>query len=332
MSTRSEGFIITASPHIFAPTTTQRIMLAVIATLVPAGVMSVLYFGVRVLLLYAVAVVAAMATEAVVKIARGRDWRSITDGSAALSGILLVMVLPATISPLLVALASVVAIFIGKEVFGGLGSNVFNPALVGRAFLSASYPVQITNYTEAAPVFSFLGSGADATGGATPLAAARFEGVRTSSLDLFFGQIGGSIGETSTLFLLIGGIALLIMRIINWRLVLSYLGSVFVLGGIFYLIAPETYPDPVFHILSGGLVLAAFYMATDMVTSPITNTGQVIFGLGAGLIVIVIRLFGGFPEGVMYSILLMNAVTPIINRYTNTTTFGSVEAREGAEA
>ena len=332
MSTRSEGFIITASPHIFASTTTQRIMLAVIATLVPAAVMSILYFGMRVLLLYVVAVVAAMATEAVVKLARGRDWRSIKDGSAALSGILLVMVLPPTISPVLVALASVVAIFIGKEVFGGLGSNVFNPALVGRAFLSASYPVQITNYTDPRPVFSFLGSGADATGGATPLAAARFEGVRTSSMDLFFGQIGGSIGETSTLFLLIGGIALLVMRLINWRLVLSYLGTVFVLGGIFYLIAPETYPDPVFHILSGGLVLAAFYMATDMVTSPITNTGQVIFGLGAGLIVIVIRLFGGFPEGVMYSILLMNAVTPIINRYTNTTTFGSVEAREGAEA
>jgi electron transport complex protein RnfD len=332
MATQREGFIITSSPHIFAPASTQRIMLVVIATLVPAGVMSVLYFGLRVLLLYAVGVIAAMATEAVTKLARRRDWRSITDGSAALTGILLVMVLPPTASPLLVALGAVVAIFIGKEVFGGLGSNIFNPALVGRAFLSASYPVQITNYTSPTPVFSFLAGGTDGASGATPLAAARFEGIRASNLDLFFGQIGGSIGETGTLFLLIGGIVLLVLRIINWRLVLSYLGTVFVLGGIFYLVAPESYPDPVFHLLSGGLALAAFYMATDMVTSPITNTGQAIFGAGAGIIVIVIRLFGGFPEGVMYSILLMNAVTPIINRYTNTTTFGAVEAREGASS
>jgi electron transport complex protein RnfD len=332
MSTRSEGFIITSSPHVFAPTTTQRIMLAVILTLIPAAIMSVLYFGARVLVLYVVAIAVSMATEAVVKLARGRDWRSITDGSAALTGMLLVMVLPPTMSPILVALASVVAIFIGKEVFGGLGANIFNPALVGRAFLSASYPVQITNYTDPRPVFSFLGGGADATTTATPLSAARFEGVRVDNLDLFFGQIGGSIGETSTLFLLIGGLALLAMRIINWQLVVSYLGTVFALGGIFWLIAPETYPDPVFHILSGGLVIAAFYMATDMVTSPITRGGQAIFGVGAGIIVIVIRLFGGFPEGVMYSILLMNAATPIINRYTNTTTFGSVEAQQGESA
>jgi Na+-translocating ferredoxin:NAD+ oxidoreductase subunit D len=332
MSTRSEGFIITASPHVFASTTTQRIMLAVIVTLIPAAVMGVLYFGARVLLLYAVGIAVSMATEAVVKIARGRDWRSITDGSAALTGLLLVMVLPPTISPILVGLASVVAIFIGKEVFGGLGANIFNPALVGRAFLSASYPVQITNYTDPRPVFSFLTSGTDAATSATPLSAARFEGVRVDNLDLFFGQIGGSIGETSTLFLLIGGIALLAMRLINWQLVVSYLGTVFALGGIFYLIDPGTYPDPVFHLLSGSLMIAAFYMATDMVTSPITKVGQAIFGVGAGIIVIVIRLFGGFPEGVMYSILLMNAVTPIINRYTNTTTFGSVEAQQGESA
>ena len=332
MSSRTEGFIITSSPHITAPTSTRGIMLAVIATLLPAAVASVFFFGAHVLFLYVVSVAVAMATEAAVKIARRRDWRSITDGSAALTGVLLVMVLPPTASPLLVAIGAAVAIFIGKEVFGGLGANIFNPALVGRAFLSASYPVQMTDYVDPQPVFSFLTGGADAGTQATPLAAARFEGVRAPNIELFFGQTGGSIGETSTLFLLIGGLALIAMRLINWRLVVSYLGTVFVLGGIFYLADPSAYPDPVFHLLSGGLIIAAFYMATDMVTSPYTSIGNVIFGVGAGIIVIVIRLFGGFPEGVMYSILLMNAVTPIINRYTNHTTFGEVEAAQPKEA
>ncbi|MEX2442509.1 MAG: RnfABCDGE type electron transport complex subunit D [Alkalispirochaeta sp.] len=324
MSAKVGGFVLTSSPHIFGKTSTPRIMMTVMVALAPAVVMSMAYFGVRVALLYALSATVAMATEAVTKMARQQDWRSIGDGSAALTGVLLVMTLPPSISPLLVALASAFSIFIGKEVFGGLGANIFNPALVGRAFLSAAYPVAMTQYSPPRSLFAFLGQSPDAVSQATPLAAARFEGITTSWMDLFFGQVGGSIGETSTAALLIGGVILLWFRVINWRLVVAYLGTVFVLVGIAHLTDPDQYPPALFHLLSGGLVLAAFFMVTDMVTSPDTDLGVVILGVGAGLIVITIRLFGGFPEGVMYSILLMNAATPIINRYTDTRPFGSI--------
>jgi electron transport complex protein RnfD len=337
MSSLNEGYLITSSPHVTASNSTQKIMLVVIATLMPAAIMSVLYFGAQVLLLYLTAIAVCMATEAAVKLVRGRSWRSITDGSAALTAILLVMTLPPTASPLLVAIGSVVAIFIGKEVFGGLGQNIFNPALVGRAFLSAAYPVQLTTWQTPNEVFPGVGSGlsgggADAASGATPLAAARFEGIDTPLPQLFLGQIGGSIGETSVAFLLLGGLALIGLRLVRWQLPVAFLGTVFVLGGLFHLIDPATYPGPVFHLFAGGLMIGAFYMATDMVTSPYTPKGVWIFGIGAGLIVVVIRLFGGFPEGVMYSILLMNAFTPIINRYTNNRTFGRRPARPAPAA
>jgi electron transport complex protein RnfD len=242
------------------------------------------------------------------------------------------MIVPPTVSPLLIVIGTAVGILIGKEVFGGLGYNVFNPALVGRAFLSAAYPVQMTTYTAPNTVFSFLPASVDATTGATPLAAAKFEQTTETFSNLFFGQIGGSIGETSSLFIIVGGLVLVAVRIVRWEMVLSYLGSVFVFGGIFYLIDPSTYPDPVFHLFAGGLMLAAFYMATDMVSTPYTRLGTVIFGAGAGLLVIVIRLFGGFPEGVMYSILLMNAITPILNRTINNRVFGAPQREEAEQS
>jgi electron transport complex protein RnfD len=325
MTEKKEGYLITSSPHLFSPSTTPKIMYAVIATLLPVVVVSVLLFGMKVVLLYAVSIITAVATEAVVKAVRRQSLRSVTDGSAVITGLLLVMVVPPDLSPIFVALGAFVAIFIGKEVFGGLGANIFNPALVGRAFLSASYPVQMTTYSEPATLFQ-VSAGADAASGATPLAAARFEGVVAPLKALLLGQTGGSIGETCALLIILGGVVLIIMKIVDWRLVLSYLGTVFLLAGLFHLIDPGTYPTPVFHLLSGGLMLGAFYMATDMATSPYTQWGSVIFGVGAGLIVVIIRLFGGFPEGVMYSILLMNAATPLINRYTLPKTFG--EPRE----
>jgi electron transport complex protein RnfD len=330
MTGKKEGYIITSSPHLFSFAKTSMIMYIVIATLLPVVVFSVFLFGNKVLILYGVSIGTAVGTELAVKLIRRKNTRSIRDGSAVITGLLLVMVVPPDLSPVFVALGAFVAIFIGKEVFGGLGANIFNPALVGRAFLSASYPVQMTSYSRPAALFSLTG-GVDAGSSATPLATARFEGVTSSLKPLLLGQTSGSTGETSALLIMIGGLILIGLKIVDWRLVGAYLGTVFIFSGLFYLIDPVSYSSPVFHLLSGGLMLGAFYMATDMATSPFTQWGQVVFGAGAGVLVVVIRLFGGFPEGVMYSILLMNAVTPLINRYTLPKTFGS-SRRRGAAA
>lgn len=326
-----EGFILTSSPHTFSTSSSRKIMYIVVVTLLPTVAFSAVLFGLPVLLLYVVGIVAAMATEAVTKIIRKQDWRSSLDGSALITGLLLVMTLPPTISPIAVAVGAVVAIFIGKEVFGGLGANIFNPALVGRAFLAAAYPVGMTTWKNPAPVVRFLHPAVDATTSATPLAAAKFDHTFASTLNLLFGQTGGSIGETSTLLLALGGVVLIILGIVRWPIVVSFLGSVFVLGEIFHLASPLLYPSGLFDLLAGGLALGAFYMATDMVTSPFTDRGGVIFGIGAGVLVIIIRLFGGYPEGVMYAILLMNAVTPIINRSVNSRKFGARPKKAGAQ-
>jgi len=322
MSSPTEGFVLTSSPHTQSRASIKGIMYVVIVTLLPAVVMSVLYFGARVILLYVVGIAGALVTEAVTRLVRKRSWTTIYDGSAAITGLLLVMTLPPTVSPVLVFLGAAVGIFIGKEVFGGLGQNVFNPALVGRAFLSAAYPVQLTTWAAPNRVFAFLPQSVDASTGATPLASAKFEQTFESLLNLLFGQTGGSIGETTAIFLILGGLFLIAVRIVKWELVLSYLGTVFLLGALFHLINPAAYPSGLFQLFSGGLMLGAFYMASDMVTSPFTGAGSAIFGVGAGVLVVVIRLFGGFPEGVMYSILLMNAVTPIINRSITNRVFG----------
>ncbi len=346
MSSRTEGFLLTSSPHQFASLSVKRIMYLVVVTLLPAVVMSVLFFGAGVILRYLAGVVAAVVTEAVVKIIRKRDWRTCLDGSAIITGLLLVMTVPPDISPVFVALGSIVAVFIGKELFGGLGANIINPALVGRAFLAAAYPVQMTTWAPVRDVFGFLagagGAGAapagaagtaaaDAVTSATPLAAAKFEHTFAGIGALLFGQTGGSIGETCALAILLGGIVLIALRLIRWRITVSYLGSVFVLSGIFWLIDPATYGNPLFQLFSGGLMLGAFYMATDMVTSPFTHIGGIIFGAGAGLLVVIIRLFGGFPEGVMYSILLMNAITPLLNRFIINKKFGA-QPKQATEA
>jgi len=323
MSSKTEGFVLQTAPHAHSPASVPRIMHTVNISLLPVIVISILYFGLRVLALYAVALVTCIVAETLVRVIRKQSWKSILDGSAVVTALLLVMVLPPSVSPLLVAIGSAVAIVIGKELFGGIGQNVFNPALVGRAFLAAAYPVQLTTWTAPREVFGFLPQGTtlnsvvDAASGATPLAAALFEGTTESLLRLFFGQTGGSIGATSVLFILIGGLVLMAMGIVRWRMVVSFLGTIAIGTGIFWLINPGSYASPLFHLLSGGAMFAAFYMVTDMVTTPVTNRGTIIFGVGAGALTVIIRLFGGFPEGVMYAILLMNAVTPIINRMNN---------------
>jgi electron transport complex protein RnfD len=297
-------------------------MWTVVASLIPAVAMAVYYFGMVAAYSIAVCVITALLTEMLMNRMKGESF-TIGDGSAAITGLLLALTLPPSLPLSAAALGSVFAIAIGKQVFGGLGYNIFNPALLGRAFLQASFPVAMTTWTY--PQTETYAS-IDAVSAATPLAMFKFDKILTSYNDLLIGNIGGCLGETSALAIMIGGIILLSRKYADWRIPLSYLGTVFVITGIFWLIAPQDYADPIFQLLSGGLMIGAFYMATDMVTSPITPKGSYIFGIGAGIVLVVIRLFGGVPEGVMYSILFMNAFTPIINRKTRPKIFGEVSA------
>lgn len=235
-----------------------------------------------------------------------------------ITGLLLALTLPPNFSIAATAIGAIVAIGLGKQIFGGLGYNIFNPALVGRAFLQAAFPVAITTWTK--PNFVV-----DSVTSATPLSAFKFDKIATSLGSMFWGNVGGSLGETSAIAVLIGGIFLIAIGIANWRVPVSMSISILVFGGLFWLIDPIKYPTPFFQLLAGGFLFGAFFMATDWVTSPITGKGMWIFGFGIGAMVVVIRLFGGLPEGVMYSILFMNAFVPLINRYTVPRVFGAVK-------
>jgi len=310
--------ILNSSPHLHTTKSVPKIMWSVIIALIPAMAMSFYYFGVSAAWMVLTCVVASLITEIVMNYMKGEKI-TISDGSAIITGILLALTLPPSFRLSSAALGAIVAISLGKHIFGGLGYNIFNPALLGRAFLQASFPVAITTWTN--PITAKFAE-IDAVSTATPLGAFKFENILTDYSDLLIGNVGGSLGETSAIAILIGGIFLLILKNADWRIPLSFLGSVAVFSGIFWMIDPVQYPNPLFHLLSGGLMLGAFFMATDMVTSPITPKGGWIFGIGAGILVIIIRQFGGLPEGVMYSILLMNGVTPLINRYTRPRIFG----------
>jgi len=217
--------------------------------------------------------------------------------------------------------------------WGGLGQNVFNPALLGRAFLQAAFPTAITTWSPPdGRYFSMRGTNAampffqtqniDAATGATPLSKMKFDHISTDWWELLTGNIGGSLGETCALILILMGAFLLYKKIIDWRIPLAILGTVIIFSGIFYFINPDIYPSPLFMVLSGGLLLGTVYMATDLVTSPITPKGTWIYGIGIGILVVLIRNWGGLPEGVMYAILLMNAATPLLNRFTKIRTYG----------
>ena len=316
-------FILASSPHQYNRDSVPKIMWSVVGALAPAAVMAVYYFGLRALLMIAVSVVAALLTEMGLNKMKGEDF-TVKDGSAAITGLLLALTLPPSFSISGTIVGSVFAIGIGKQVFGGIGFNIFNPALLGRAFLQASFPVAMTTWTYP-NTLKF--QNVDAVSAATPLGQFKFEQVMTQYSDLFIGNIGGCLGETSAVVLILGGVYLAVKKYADWRIPVSFLGTVFILGGLFWIINPQQFPDPLFHMLSGGLMLGAFFMATDMVTSPITPKGAWIFGAGAGFILIVIRIWGGLPEGVMYSILLMNGFTPLINRYTRPKFFGEQELR-----
>ncbi len=313
--------IISSSPHIRNDESVPKIMFTVLAALLPAAFVSVYLFGIRAIALMATCVIVSMATEYVFQACRKKDI-TLNDGSAALAGLLLALTLPPAFPLPGAALGCVVAIGLGKHIFGGLGFNIFNPALIGRAFLQAAFPVMITTWTD--PFAWKVASSVDVVSAATPLAKMKFDFQFLPLSQLSIGDIGGSLGETSAIALLLGAAYLLYRGYIQWRIPASMLGASVLLGGIFWLIDPAKYPEPFFHVFAGGMILGAFYMATDMVTCPITPLGYWIFGAGIGVFTIIVRLFGGLPEGVMYAILFMNALTPIINRYTRPKILGEV--------
>jgi len=322
---------LSSSPHIHSGETTDQVMRAVIYALLPACAVAVYYFGLPALTALILCTLGCVAAEALCQRAMGKR-PTVTDGSAALTGILLALNLPPSSPWWLALIGSAVAIAVGKQVYGGLGYNPFNPALVARVVLLISFPVQMTTWTAPAP----LGSGIDAVTSATPLGEMKTAVMLTGQIPValqegfgayFTGNMAGSLGEVSAAALLLGALYLLWKRIITWHIPVSYLGTVVVFGGLFWLIEPARYPGPLFHLLTGGLMLGAFYMATDMVTSPITGRGMLLYGIGCGLITVLIRLFGGYPEGVSFAILLMNAVTPLIDRFTKPKKFGYVAAQ-----
>lgn len=319
--------VVTASPHIRSQDSVPRIMWHVVASIVPIVACAAWFFGVSALLQVATAVIVCLATER----ATGKGG-AIADGSATITGLLLALTLPAGFPLWMTALGSAFAILFGKQVWGGLGHNVFNPALVGRAFLQAAFPVAITTWPTPGGGFLSLKGDLfalpfthplpDAVTSATPLGLLKFEGKGTSLLDLIVGSTGGSVGETAALVILAGGLYLAWRGYLNWRIPLSILITVAAVSGIIHL-ADASKPAPLFMLFSGGLMLGAVYMATDMVTAPITNAGKWVFGAGIGVLVVVIRIWGGLPEGVMYAILFMNALTPFINRATQPRVFGT---------
>lgn len=334
MSDQSPRLLLTTSPFLKHPRDTAWIMWQVNLSLIPVVLTAVWFFGVGVLLVIAAATLGAVLPEHFLS----RERSTIRDGSALITGVLLGLVVPPAIPLWMAFVGGAVAILLGKLLFGGVGYTVFNPALVGRAFLQAAFPESMTTWTagtgpdglfrfhEAAFAMPFMRPGVDAVSSATPLARMKFDGEITALPDLLLGGTAGSIGETAAVVILLCGVYLAVRRVINWRIPVSIFVSVGVFGGILYLVNPAIYPPPQFHLFAGGLILGAVYMATDPVTSPLTQRGCWIFGFGIGVLVVVIRQFGGLPEGVMYAILLMNSVVPLINRATQPRTFGTERA------
>jgi len=307
--------IVSTSPHLYKKESVSKIMWMVAASLIPAGAAGVFIFGSSALWVIILGVLSALATEALIQALTKRKI-TLLDGSAFITGLLLAYNLPPGVPFWLPIVGSCFAIAIGKQVFGGLGQNIFNPALVGRVFLMASWPKYMTTFT--------VPMNYDAVTAATPLALLK-EGKlieKISYLNLFLGNRGGCIGEVCIVALALGALFLFIKGYISWHIPFTYILTT----GIFtYVFGPKGLftGDWLFHISSGGLILGAFFMATDYVTSPLTGKGQIIFGVGCGVLTAVIRLWGGYPEGVSYAILMMNAATPIIDRYTRNRIYGT---------
>lgn len=322
-------WIVSSSPHMHAGDSVLRIMLTVIVALLPAWVWAVYLFQWDAIRLVVACVASCVIFEAAARRIMGRDW-GIGDLSAVVTGLLLAYNLPPGLPTWMAIIGSAVAIVVAKQLFGGIGYNPFNPALIGRVFLLISFPAPMTTWSPwHIPVPA---DGVDAITTATPLGLLKtnlglsgsipFEFDANTAWNFFMGYKNGCIGEVSALALLIGGIYLLWRRCIYWQTPVFYIGTTAIFAGILWGVAPEHNLSPLFHLLSGGLVLGAFFMATDMVTTPVTKTGMAIFGVGCGILTMVIRKWGGYPEGVSFAILIMNAVTPLINRSTRPRAFG----------
>lgn len=305
--------IVNCFPHLRSKTDTAWFMRQVIFALLPAIAASIVLFRERAVFLIINCIISCVLTEYVVLRIRKKPLR-IKDYSAALTGLLLALILSPATKWYAATLGSIFAVFVGKHIFGGLGQNIFNPALIGRAFLAAAYPKMMTTLINPFTL--------DAVTKATPLASRKFDHIiDTPLMDLFLGNTAGTLGETSALCLLLGGIYLLSRKIADWRIPLTIILSTGLISSIFYFFN-SSWGGPLFHLLSGGLLIGAFFMVTDPVTTPVTKKGRYIFGLSCAILIMIIRYFSGLPEGVMYSILFMNALVPLINRYTIPKPFG----------
>ncbi|MGB4655401.1 MAG: RnfABCDGE type electron transport complex subunit D [Bacteroidales bacterium] len=324
---------ISGSPHIHDNQNVQKMMWNVVLALLPALFVAVMFFGISSLIVTAVSVVSCVVVEYLITKFLLKKPNTISDGSAVITGILLAFNVPSSLPLWQVVIGAVVAIGIAKMSFGGLGNNPFNPALVGRVFLLISFPADMTTFP--APTNQFF-SAADAYSGATSLTLVK-EGLKAGKtmeaimqempgyMQFLVGERAGSLGEMSVIALILGGLYLLIRKVITWHIPFSYIFTVFCFTGILWLINPDLYINPLFHILTGGLFLGAIFMATDLVTTPMSNTGKLIFGIGCGVITVLIRVWGAYPDGVSFAILIMNAFTPLINRGFKPKRFGKVK-------
>lgn len=334
MTLKDPHLLLQSAPMLRQGMTTPNAMRDVWLALLPATLGGLWFFGLGALLVLAASMAGALLTEWVFT-PRAHRQVAISDNSALLTGLLLGLTLPPGLPMWMAFIGGAAAIGLGKVIWGGLGNNLFNPALVGRAFLLGTFPIAMTTWAPAETAFwsvspsvlamPFVTPVYDAISAATPLGLMKFEQQGTALIQLLIGNTGGSIGETSGLLLLLGGLYLLLRRDFDWRIP----AGIFIAAGLFstilFLVDGDRYPGPLFTLLSGGMLLGAIYMATDPVTSPLTPRGTWIFALGIGFLIVLIRVFGGFPEGVMYAILLMNAATPLIDRYTQPQVFGRGE-------
>lgn len=313
--------VVSPSPHTRSSVSTPNLMFGVIAALLPALAVSVYYFGIGTLIVTLTSVASCVLFEYLIQKFLLKQQPTISDGSAILTGLLLAFNLPSNLPIGIIIVGAAFAIGVGKMAFGGLGQNLFNPALAGRVFLLISFPVQMTTW----PIpKGFSTNYIDAETGATALNMLK-NGTLPETTDMLLGQMGGSLGEVSAIALLIGFAFLLFRRIITWHIPVTIFATVFVFQGILYLADPTQFASPVAHLLAGGLMLGAIFMATDYVTSPMSICGKVVYAIGIGIITVVIRNFGSFPEGMSFAILIMNAVTPLINTYIKPKRFGEVK-------
>ena len=323
---------VSLSPHAHGQETTRKLMLGVIIALIPTLLASIFYFGYGAIIVTTVSVLSCVLFEYLIQKFVFRKPVSITDLSAVVTGLLLAFNVPSNLPVFIIVIGAFVSIAVAKMTFGGLGNNPFNPALVGRVFMLISFPVQMTSW----PVPKGFATGyADAVTGATPLAIVK-EGLKNGEpiqqlvsqiptpSQMFLGNMGGSIGEVAAAALLIGLVYLLVKKIITWHIPVSVIGSIAVFTTILWLINPAKSMNPVFHLLAGGVLLGAIFMATDYVTSPMNPKAMIIYGCGIGVLTVIIRVWGAYPEGVSFAILIMNAFVPLMNAYIKPKRFGEV--------